>query len=68
MTKEILNKEEKIRSVRKIYEELDIRRITELKIKELSQRGIKSLKNLPVAGERKEPLLTLVTSLINRNN
>jgi geranylgeranyl diphosphate synthase type II len=68
MTKEILNKEEKILSVRRIYDELDIRKVTELKIKELSHRGIESLKNLPVARERKEPLLTLVTSLINRNN
>ncbi len=60
------NKEEKIRCVRSIYDELDICRVTEQKINEFSSKGIESLNRVGVSVERKEPLLTLVNSMMNR--
>jgi geranylgeranyl diphosphate synthase type II len=68
LNKEIFNKEEKIQAIKNIYAELGIRETTVNRINEFSLRGIDLLDNLPVARERKEPLLALISSLINRNN
>jgi geranylgeranyl diphosphate synthase, type II len=68
LSKEIFNKEEKIHAIKAIYGELGIREITINRINEFTSRGIEILENLPVARERKEPLLALVTGLISRNN
>jgi geranylgeranyl diphosphate synthase type II len=67
LSKEIFNKDEKIRAIKAIYEELGIREITVNRINEFTIRGIELLDNLPVARERKAPLLAMVTSLISRN-
>ncbi len=66
LKKEKFNKEDKINAVRNIYDELHIRRITEQKINEFSNSGLESLKRLPAPYDRKEPLLSLISALINR--
>jgi geranylgeranyl diphosphate synthase type II len=68
LSKEIFNKEEKIQAIKEIFVEQGIRETTVNRINEFTIRGIDLLDNLPVARVRKEPLLTLVSSLINRNN
>jgi geranylgeranyl diphosphate synthase, type II len=68
LSKEIFNKEEKIHTIKAIYKELDIQTITVNKINEFTSRGIEILESLPVAADRKEPLMELVRNLISRNN
>jgi geranylgeranyl diphosphate synthase type II len=68
LSKEFFNKEEKILAVKNIYEKLGVKSITENKINDFTIKGTGLLESLPVTPERTRPLLSLVKSLIDRNN
>ncbi|MEL7146931.1 MAG: polyprenyl synthetase family protein, partial [Bacteroidota bacterium] len=57
---------EKVAAVTSIYDELGIREMTKEKISDYFARGFAALEKLPVAPERKEPLLSFTNYLINR--
>ncbi|WP_025765030.1 polyprenyl synthetase family protein [Dyadobacter tibetensis] len=61
-------KDEKVEAVRKIYDQLGIRALTEAKIAECFSAGIAHLEALPVDESRKKPLLEFVYNLVNREN
>jgi geranylgeranyl diphosphate synthase, type II len=61
------DKEEKVDAVRKIYDELEIRKLTEEKINEYFNRGFACLEQLNVADERKNTLLQFVHNLVERD-
>jgi geranylgeranyl diphosphate synthase type II len=66
IARETFDKAEKVGAVRHIYDQLEIRRITEQKINDYFNQGFESLEKLNVAPERKEPLLQFVHQLVNR--
>jgi geranylgeranyl diphosphate synthase, type II len=68
LKKELFNREEKIRAVRSIYDKLGIKEMTENKINVFTARGIGLLEDLTTDNRRKEPLISLVRSLTNRNS
>lgn len=60
------NPDEKVESVRNIYEKLRIRTFTQEKIDDYFARGISSLEQLEIDDERKKPLLQFVHQLVER--
>lgn len=63
---ETFDKEEKVKAVRKIYDQLQIRKTTEAKINEYFNLGFSNLEQLNVSSERKAPLLSFVHQLVER--
>lgn len=63
---ETFDKEEKVKAVRGIYDQLGIRQLTEDKISTYFNSGFASLEKLSAATERKQPLLQFAHQLVNR--
>ncbi len=63
---ETFDKEEKVKAVRNIYDQLQIRKTTEAKINEYFNLGFANLEQLNVSSERKTPLLSFVHQLVER--
>ena len=63
---ETFDKEEKVKAVRNIYDQLQIRKTTEAKINEYFNLGFSNLEQLNVSSERKTPLLSFVHQLVER--
>lgn len=60
------DKEEKVSAVTKIYDELNIRELTQQKINNYFTQGFSDLENLEVANERKTVLMEFVHHLVER--
>ena len=67
MNNKNISREDKIKSVTKIYNGLRIKELAERKISDYYQKAIKQLEKVGVAAEKKQELLKLTTSLLNRN-
>ncbi len=64
--KESFNRDDKIKAIKNIFEDLKIKELTEEKISLYNICGIGILDSLPVERERKEPLAGLFRNLISR--
>lgn len=63
---ETFDKEEKVNAVRNIYNQLQIRKLTEEKINQYFKHGLACLEQLDLPDERKKPLLQFVHQLVER--
>jgi geranylgeranyl diphosphate synthase type II len=63
---ETFDRTEKVNAVRDIYDQLQIRKLTEEKINEYFNRGLACLQQLNVAQDRKEILLQFAHQLVQR--
>ncbi len=61
-----INSEEKINRVKEIYNQLEIKNITEEKIKYYFNNALKNIENIELKNEKKEILVDFAKSLINR--
>ena len=66
LKKKEFDSEEKVREVVRIYNKLDIKALTEKKMNEYFDKGLKILDSLAVSEEKKEPLKQLTLQLIDR--
>jgi geranylgeranyl diphosphate synthase, type II len=62
------DKAEKISAVTQLYDQLNIRQLTETTIEGYFKQGFEALNNLQVAPQRKEPLLDFVQFLMERES
>ena len=62
------NKAEKVSAVTEIYQQLNIRQLTEAKMNEYFAHGLSCLDRLPADAARKAPLKTFVEQLIHRES
>ena len=67
LTKKEFNREEKIESVTSIFDSLNIKKITEERIKDFYDLALANLKNLNRPEERKVELYNFASFLMNRN-
>lgn len=63
---EAFDKEEKVKAVKKIYEELEIRQLTEQKINAYFGIGLQKLQQIQVNPDKKEPLRQFAEQLMER--
>jgi len=61
-----INPEEKIDSVKNIYSQLEVGKISESKAKEYYKKSLQSLKNVSVSGDKKEALFQFARELMER--
>jgi len=61
-----INEQEKVKQVTEIYNNLKIKELTEIKIKEFHNKAIKSINSLSVENNKKEVLLGFADLIMNR--
>ncbi len=61
-----VDKQEKVKAVTKIYDQLHIKSLAERKMNEYFEAGFAALEQLPLPPEKKTPLKTFAERLINR--
>jgi len=62
------DKTQKVAAVTRLYDELGVRQMTEIKINDYFQKGFEALDSLNVAHARKKPLLDFVQFLVERES
>lgn len=60
--------QQKVQAVTGIYNELDIRQLTETKMNGFFDKGLQCLDNIALPQSRKKPLRDFVAQLINRES
>jgi geranylgeranyl diphosphate synthase type II len=66
LQKEEFDKNEKVIAVRKIYDELKIKELTERKMNEYFEKAFQNLSDLEASNDKKEIIKEFFTYLINR--
>ncbi len=61
-----INEQEKVKQVTEIYNNLKIKELTEIKIKEFHNKAIKSINSLSIENNKKEVLLGFADLIMNR--